>query len=535
MPHRGHTGFAGVAVVAGPRLFIRAEQRPPPGKPLVGAVVIGDFVLAQAPAEEHLLAVAESREVQEPLVEILDERACRLDPLDAACEGGSLELELLFDFTEVGRRQVAAVGARALRKHGAPGLRLEKPAVVHDHLLDDRAELVDSRIRLLEGEVAWRHPPYCRCLPLEPHGNLARGRRRVPDLRAERPSTGRALGPPGAHERRRLPRRRLGPLGLGLVPADRARRLRRDRAGGCGVLPAVPASRRRARAGPLWPLRPRRGGDFAGRGPGGVPAASPACRVTPGRGGGAACGPLPGDLPFRRLPRRRLQRIPLPARDARELRPRRTGEVPDLRNRGRARLAHAADRHRAPTRSRTGRLEGAEESAGAARAGRGPGRLRALPAVSLVAARRPLRLPDRRRVAPARRAVRALRGAQPGDPAQRAVGAVAAALDPAFRAHRLPALHGACHRRFPPAGAHGGASRECRAPRRRLRTVGPLAMGRVNARSWDRKLLAWCVLVGALIGLAFVSAAAAPDEDSNRLDAIYTYEFGIGGLVLYGI
>jgi membrane protease YdiL (CAAX protease family) len=60
-------------------------------------------------------------------------------------------------------------------------------------------------------------------------------------------------------------------------------------------------------------------------------------------------------------------------------------------------------------------------------------------------------------------------------------------------------------------------------------------MGRVNARSWDRKLLAWCVLVGALIGLAFVSAAAAPDEDSNRLDAIYTYEFGIGGLVLYGI
>jgi len=49
-----------------------------------------------------------------------------------------------------------------------------------------------------------------------------------------------------------------------------------------------------------------------------------------------------------------------------------------------------------------------------------------------------------------------------------------------------------------------------------------------------RKLAAWWILVGALILVAFWSASL-PEEDRNQADAVYTYEFGVGGLVLYAI
>ena len=49
-----------------------------------------------------------------------------------------------------------------------------------------------------------------------------------------------------------------------------------------------------------------------------------------------------------------------------------------------------------------------------------------------------------------------------------------------------------------------------------------------------RKLLAWWVLVGTLILIGFFSAAAAED-DADRSDAVYQYQFGIGGLVVYAV
>ncbi len=49
-----------------------------------------------------------------------------------------------------------------------------------------------------------------------------------------------------------------------------------------------------------------------------------------------------------------------------------------------------------------------------------------------------------------------------------------------------------------------------------------------------RKLLAWWVLVGTLILIGFLSAAAAED-DADRSDAVYQYQFGIGGLVVYAV
>lgn len=55
-----------------------------------------------------------------------------------------------------------------------------------------------------------------------------------------------------------------------------------------------------------------------------------------------------------------------------------------------------------------------------------------------------------------------------------------------------------------------------------------------NERSLGRKLVAWWVLVGTLVLVAFWASASQEDEE-NMLDAVYTYEFGIGGLVLYGL
>ncbi|HEU6444150.1 MAG TPA: CPBP family glutamic-type intramembrane protease [Gaiellaceae bacterium] len=63
----------------------------------------------------------------------------------------------------------------------------------------------------------------------------------------------------------------------------------------------------------------------------------------------------------------------------------------------------------------------------------------------------------------------------------------------------------------------------------------------MNEPSYDRarpelgrKLFAWWVLVGTLILIGFLSASAA-DEDADRQDAVYQYEFGAGGLIVYGL
>ena len=52
-------------------------------------------------------------------------------------------------------------------------------------------------------------------------------------------------------------------------------------------------------------------------------------------------------------------------------------------------------------------------------------------------------------------------------------------------------------------------------------------------RTLGRKLVAWWVLVGTLILIGFLSAASAED-DADRSNAVYEYQFGIGGLFIYG-
>ncbi|HEX2292003.1 MAG TPA: CPBP family glutamic-type intramembrane protease [Gaiellaceae bacterium] len=59
-------------------------------------------------------------------------------------------------------------------------------------------------------------------------------------------------------------------------------------------------------------------------------------------------------------------------------------------------------------------------------------------------------------------------------------------------------------------------------------------VGQADRPDVRRRLVAWWVLVGSLIVIGFLSASAAED-DADRTDAVYQYEFGIGGLVVYAL
>jgi hypothetical protein len=179
------------------------------------------------------------------------------------------------------RRQIASFEP-ACSVALAPLLRVEEAPAVLDHLLHDRLQLGDGLVRVLEGEVAWRHRPYSRRLPVEPGGDLVGRRSRVPDFRAEPASRRHPLGPAGVHARCRVAGRRLGPLGQRLVPPNRRRRVRRDRGCGRGLLPVVPAARRTARPRAVRALRPGRRADLARRLPRRLRAAGPPCAAAPG-------------------------------------------------------------------------------------------------------------------------------------------------------------------------------------------------------------------------------------------------------------
>jgi hypothetical protein len=123
----------------------------------VNAVPVADVVLTDVPAEEDVLGTPPRRKVEQAAVEVLDERAGVLDPLDTTRERGRRLLELLVRIGEVGRREVAAVRGGPARQVRTRGLCLDEPAPVPDHLLRDRPQFHQGFVRLLRGEVARRH------------------------------------------------------------------------------------------------------------------------------------------------------------------------------------------------------------------------------------------------------------------------------------------------------------------------------------------------------------------------------------------
>jgi hypothetical protein len=117
-------------------------------------VPVADLVFADVPAEQDLLAVAEGGEVEQTAIEVLDQHAGGLDPLDAAGERRRGTLELRVGFREVGRSQVAAVRADLCAECRPVALSLGEIAAPRDHLLGDRPELLERVVCLFDGEVA---------------------------------------------------------------------------------------------------------------------------------------------------------------------------------------------------------------------------------------------------------------------------------------------------------------------------------------------------------------------------------------------
>src|SRR6188768_809723 len=133
-------------------------ERFPAREAFLEAVPVGDLALADLPAEQHLLAVAQGREVDEPAVEVLDQDAERLQLLDRTRDRLGLPLELLVELARLLRVEVAAVSRDPLGEPRAPGSRDREGAPVGDERLGDRPHLLEQRVRLLRSEVPLRHP-----------------------------------------------------------------------------------------------------------------------------------------------------------------------------------------------------------------------------------------------------------------------------------------------------------------------------------------------------------------------------------------
>jgi hypothetical protein len=77
---------------------------------------VADLLLAELPAEQHLLAVPKRREVDEARVEVLDDRAALVDRVHSSCDLDALVPLRLFELGELARVDAAAVAGDALRE-----------------------------------------------------------------------------------------------------------------------------------------------------------------------------------------------------------------------------------------------------------------------------------------------------------------------------------------------------------------------------------------------------------------------------------
>src|SRR4029078_13126440 len=95
------------------------RERFPAGEAFFEAVPERDLVLADLPAEQHFLAVAQRGEVEETAVQVLHLDAELLELLDAAGDRLALALELLLERAGLLGIEVAAVSRDLLHEPGA--------------------------------------------------------------------------------------------------------------------------------------------------------------------------------------------------------------------------------------------------------------------------------------------------------------------------------------------------------------------------------------------------------------------------------
>src|SRR5881394_1722809 len=137
--------------------FSRLWERASSCEAVLDRVPEPDLVLAEPPAEQHLLVAASRREVDQALVEILDEDPERLQRLDAPYDLRRFGVDRRLQSVDLVRADTAAVGRDRRGNPGVPHCRERERAPVRDRLLDERPYLRQELVRLVSREIAIRH------------------------------------------------------------------------------------------------------------------------------------------------------------------------------------------------------------------------------------------------------------------------------------------------------------------------------------------------------------------------------------------
>jgi hypothetical protein len=137
-------------------LFVGGE-RFPAREPFLEPVPVLDRVLADLPAEQDLLALAERREIDKAGVEILHLDAQRFELVDAPLERRPVTLDLDLELGEVARGDPAAVSLDLSDKCRPASRRGKETPPVVDHALGDRPDVRERLVGFLGGEVAICH------------------------------------------------------------------------------------------------------------------------------------------------------------------------------------------------------------------------------------------------------------------------------------------------------------------------------------------------------------------------------------------
>jgi Mannosyltransferase (PIG-V) len=119
-------------------------------------VPVQDLLFPELPAQEDVFFPTARREVEQALDDRLDLRARVVDPLDTLRNGRGLTFDSRGGFLQVARVEVTAVSGDAGHELGLRDLRAGKLAPVDDHPSDNRPQLTNSCVRLLERKDA-RH------------------------------------------------------------------------------------------------------------------------------------------------------------------------------------------------------------------------------------------------------------------------------------------------------------------------------------------------------------------------------------------
>src|SRR5262249_1422967 len=121
-----------------------------------------NLVLAELPAEEDLLAVAQRGEVDEARVEVLHDRASLVDRVHATGDLDPLSTFGFLELAQLARVDAAAVAGDPRRELLSLGLQTLLLLPVRHELLDERADLRELVVGLPGREAAWHPAPMIR-------------------------------------------------------------------------------------------------------------------------------------------------------------------------------------------------------------------------------------------------------------------------------------------------------------------------------------------------------------------------------------